>query len=62
MSDKNCIKLKEEIWYSQKLNINNLIIGEFGINILVLIENQTTHLHGSCMPMSNYATMGKYLL
>lgn len=44
----------EEIWYSQKININNLIVREFGTNIFT--GSQTIYLYeSSTMLTFNYA-------
>lgn len=52
--DKICKSETEETWYSQKINVNNLIVIEFDTNILT--GSQTIHLHGSSsLLMSNYA-------
>lgn len=52
--EKICKSETEETWYSQKIHANNLIVIDFGINIL--IGSQTVHPHGSStMHMSNYA-------
>lgn len=58
---KICKSETEETWYSQKVNMSNLIVGEFGTKIL--IGSQAIHLHGSStICMSNYAARDELIL
>lgn len=58
---KICKSETEETWYSQKINMSNLIVREFGTKNL--IGSQTIHLHGSStICMSNYAARDELTL